>query len=236
MKNKFISFTLIITVIFCLGSCKDKTAETVVKLDDEKYISIYTDVLDRIYDIVSDPKKVVDQKDGEAGITEAAQNFFDSALENIGYAFIDLNADNIPELVIGSSESDYYSHVNNQIYAVYGLKNNIPLQIVEGGNRNIYSITKDNKLFNYASISAMYTSFGCYSISTSLNLECEHYYFTHQKEDNLSQIGYFHNKTGEIDKRLSEELNIRPEAFWNIEQEYADKTISIDFIPFSQYK
>ena len=235
MKKTIITSLLMIFMIFCFTSCKDTTDEPVSKTNDSKYTKHYYEVLERLYSIIKEPSKITDLQENEAGIIEISNNFVDNALENIGYAFLDLNNDKVPELIIGSSNPDFYAHVNNEVYAVYGLKNNIPSQIIEGGHRNIYSITKDNKLFNYTSTSAMHTSFGSYNISPALNVECEHYYFTHQKEDDISQIGYFHNKIGEIDKRLSEELNIRPEAFWKIEQDYADSTISIDFTPFSEH-
>lgn len=237
MKKRFILSMLIILIIASLCACKNESNKTNSTSDFSEYTQLYKNVLDSHYNIVNNPKQVVSEPSGgELGVIEACKVFEDTSIDNIGYKFMDINNDEIPELIIGTSNPDYYAHVNNEIYALYGLKNKVPYPLVEGTARNIYSITKDNKLYNYGSNGAMNTVFACYNITPALDLECEHFYFTDKKEDNVNQIGYFHNKTGNFDKVLSEELNIRPEAFWNIEQGFADSTINIDFTPFSQYK
>ena len=193
MKNKLIVSILIVILVIGLCACKKGATDSDSGKDFSEYTKYYNEVLDKHYNNISDPKSVTVPSEGELGVIEACKIFEDTSLENIGYSLIDINNDEVPELVIGSSNPDYYAHVKNEIYALYGLKNNIPTPILEGNARNIYSITNENKLYNYGSNNAMNTYFASYIVSPSLELEYEHYYFTNQKSDNINEIGFFHN-------------------------------------------
>ena len=143
----------------------------------------------------------------------------------VGYKIMDINKDDIPELLIGDGKV---------VVGLYSVINGSPKLIFDGSARNTYGITVDGKIINYGSGGAIYSVFGTYTFDpVNGEIKCEDYYFSYEVEDgNYDKIGYYHNTNGTQDKSKSELLDMDQKAFYELMDEYTDKAIAVDYIPF----
>lgn len=143
----------------------------------------------------------------------------------VGYKIMDINKDDIPELLIGDGKV---------VVGLYSVINGSPKLLFDGSARNTYGITVDGKIINYGSGGAIYSVFGTYTFDpVNGEIKCEDYYFSYEVEDgNYDKIGYYHNTNGTQDKSKSELLDMDQKAFYELMDEYTDKAIAVDYIPF----
>jgi len=95
-----------------------------------------------------DSQKIVD-----SGFCEPY--YFPSSLQNDGFVFRDLNSDGTDELII--LNSDYFSGTGETfITAIYTLKNDSPMRILESWTRNRHYICSDGSIYNEGSNGASY--------------------------------------------------------------------------------
>ena len=63
------------------------------------------------------------------------------------------------------------------------------------------------RFYNEGANGAMYGIFATYTIAQDgSSLLCNDYYFTHEKGQDMSEVAYFHNTSGQWDTKVSEEL------------------------------
>ena len=127
-----------------------------------------------------------------------------------------------------------YAYTNNEIYAIYALKNDTPALVLEGRSRSSYSLKDDGSLFYSGSNGAAHSIFGTYHISGSGKLVCDDYYFTYPNDNDPSEIEIFHNTTGVFDKEESEKIAITLDDFWKLEEEKAKGTAKPDATSFAE--
>lgn len=201
-------------------------------------MQIYGDILDHLYEVMTNGDENYEAQDGENGILEVLL-WMDSrdALDSVGYTIQDISGDGIPELLLGAvKDTDGDKAWGSNIYAVYTCVDGAPSLSFEGWARSSYQYIGDGAFYYYGSGGAMYSIFGTYTISEDgTALDCNDYYFTYEKDESLEEIGFYHNTSGEWDKSVSEELDITADEFWKIEEGLENQVDKIEMTPFSQY-
>lgn len=202
------------------------------------YTAIYQDVLEQYFELMVSGNDEVMTYEGSTGVLEVV-NVLESkeALETVGYMIFDVSGDSVPELMIGAIPKEHFSNYGNCIYAMYSYVDGTINCILEGWGRNSYYLLENGNFYNQASGGAMYSIFGEFVLSLDgKKLIYKDYYFTYEKDESFTEIGYYHNITGEFDKSKSEELNMTAEDFWNISSVYEKQIQNIELIPFVDYK
>lgn len=169
----------------------------------EGFRSVITDGLGDETEILGDPSVLYDLSGREA-------------MYNLGYAIEDLSGDGIPELAIATinEERDGVSY-GDLVYAVYTCHEGTVSLAFEGSYRSSYHYKGDGKFFYRGSGGAMYAIFGSFTLQPDgKSLKCNDYYFTYEKDETFTEIGFYHNTAGVSDKAQSEELNITVDEFW----------------------
>ena len=211
--------------LLCFVGC---TEEAVANPED-----LYGDVLANYRDLIAHPDGERVFADGEIGVFEAAQALGADALGTIGYVFTDLNDDGTDELLIGVFDTMEGAYVNNELYAGYTLAGDTPVLLFEGSARSAYSLMDGGSLFYYGSGGAMYSIFGEAVVSGDNALEWVDYYFTYETDETMTEIGFFHNNSGEWDPRAAERLNVDADAFFAMQDAYAQRTVELDDTKFA---
>ena len=148
------------------------------------------------------------------------------------------SGDEIPELLICAVEENGADFsCGSEILAAYTCADKMPQYCFEGWSRSSYHYLGDGEFFYQGSGGAMYSMFGVYTLSQDgSGLSCEDYYFTFEKNEGSTEIGFYHNTSGAWDKSLSQELSITSELFWQMAAVFEDQIQSIPLIPFSAYE
>lgn len=212
--------------LLCFGGC---TKEAAANPED-----LYGDVLTNFYDIIAHPDGERIFKEGEFGVFEAAQAIGDDALNTIGYVFTDLNGDGTDELLVGVFDKAEGAHAKNELYAAYTHDGQQPVLLFEGRSRNAYSLMDGDSFYYYGSGGAMYSIFGEAVLNDEQTLEWVDYYFTYETDETMTEIGFFHNNSGEWDPHVSERLDTDADAFFVLQDGYAQRTVELDDTKFAE--
>lgn len=76
----------------------------------------------------------------------------------LGYCYADVDGNGVDELIIG---------IDKQIYAMYTLVNNQPVQVIDAGERNAYYLEPDGVIVNVGSSSAFLSAYTFYHLEGS---------------------------------------------------------------------
>jgi hypothetical protein len=191
------------------------------------YRDDYYALLEGFCELIEKQDDTVELQEGELGIYEAAQGIGDEAINKMGYVMTDMNDDGLVELLVGVFDKDVSAQTKNEIYAAYTHNGEQPVLLFEGRNRNAYSLLDGGTFFYSGSGGAAYAMFGEYALSAEGELVCKDYYFTYEKDANFTEIGFYHNTDGEWDPKVSEELDVSEDAFWEIWNALARNTAEI---------
>lgn len=158
----------------------------------------------------------------------------------VGYRIEDVNDDGVKELLIGEVDAGgtiEQSAQGNALYAMYTLVENEPTIVLEGWARNRYTrMAQKNMFFHEGSGGAAYGIYAVYTFEPGADaLTCRDFWFTAPKDDEQTEIGYYHNTVGDILPSESEELDVSPDDFWSSSSRLGEETVHIGFLPFSQY-
>lgn len=203
------------------------------------YAQVYSEKLKGFYEFILTSPDELEPSEGETGVMEVIMGKdADNALNSIGYAIEDINGDEIPELLICAVEENGADFsCGSEILAAYTCADKMPQYCFEGWSRSSYHYLGDGEFFYQGSGGAMYSMFGVYTLSQDgSGLSCEDYYFTFEKNEGSTEIGFYHNTSGAWDKSLSQELSITSELFWQMAAVFEDQIQSIPLIPFSAYE
>ncbi len=240
MKGKRVLFGVCLAVCTLLvsgcGAEKENAQLPAADVAEEvDGIEIYKDILDDFFRLIANGTEENIYFEGSDGVSEALWAMEGkNPLNCFGYSIKDISGDGIPELLVGAMED---SHSGKEIYAVYTCQNDTPICTFSGWSRNCYTSMGDGRFFYHGSNGAMYSIFGTYTISPDgTSLICEDYYFTYEKDESFSEIGFYHNTTEAWDKDASEELDISEEEFWGIEENLLKQTENVPMTPFSAYE
>ena len=217
------------------SSTQTDTESTESQNDLETYVNWYNTILDSNYELIMGGADAYDYMEGTSGIGEVIMNSEENEADTIGYTFMDVNHDGVAELIIGSideeREGKYYGE---NIYSAYTYKD-IPYLLIEGWSRNRCFLLEDGTFYTEGSGGAMYRILENYVLDkNATQLSCKDMYFTKEKDESFEEIGFYHNKTGEWEASVSEELE--EDVFWSKCDEYGGRTISFELMPFSMYQ
>ncbi|MBE6704435.1 MAG: hypothetical protein E7583_04155 [Ruminococcaceae bacterium] len=197
------------------------------------YVAEYEDILADTYEFIVNIEDKVGPDEGFYGIWDAAIALGDEALGKIAYLFKDINDDSVYELMIGVFDKADGAYTNNEVYALYTLKNGNPELLFEGWSRSMYSLKEDNSFFYHGSSGAAYSIFGTYHIDKNCEMVCDDYYFTYPDDNDPEIIEIYHNKTGSDYREESEKLDITLDDFWSLEEEVAKGTVKLSATAFA---
>lgn len=214
-------------------SAEEATAAPEIEEKEPDASEIYQYILRDYYNTVKNPDSADEFEEGKMGVVENARYLEGEALNEIGYIIYDVNGDGVEELLIGMGNQEW-SYTKNTLLAVYTIKNNEPVFVLEGRSRDSYFLMKNGEFLNSGSNGAAYKIFGVYSLENA-ELVCKDFYFSYEKNNDFEDIGFFHNTTGIYEKSASEELDITDDEFWAIEEKLSESTAELDFIPFSKF-
>ncbi len=117
-----------------------------------------------------------------------------NALEKVGYAYYDINADGIEELVVGEIADGAWEGV---IYDIYTMVNRKPVHVVSGGERNRYYVCNKTFICNEYSSGAMESGMRVYNLvenSTELFPQVYFKYDEYENSNNPYFISYSDEK------------------------------------------
>jgi len=238
--KKYLWFAALIFMLGAVTGCNTEKANVPQNTDNTPaeatvdYTIEYKDVLESIYETAANAYNTDEPEQGCAGIWEAALALEDEALSQIGYVLKDINGDNIPELLVGAFDKEEYAYTNNELYAVYTLKNGDPVFVLDGRSRSSYSLKDDGSLFYQGSNGAAYSIFGLYRISAQGDLVCDDYYFTYPDDNDPSIIEIYHNNTGIYVRDDSEKLDITLDDLCALQEDAAKGTVKLTATPFAK--
>ncbi|MBP5654380.1 MAG: hypothetical protein J6X33_02580 [Clostridiales bacterium] len=204
------------------GADEPETSETTESLT---YEQIYTPILNAAYAVLTGAPGD-DIPEGFTGIMEYYQYSSQSdPIKDVGYKIADITSDGVPELIIG---------LKYDIFAVYTIEDDRATLVIEGWGRSSEQMLNDGSFYNSGSGGASVHIFGRYTLSpdgTTKNWsDC---YFTDLKDEQTWEVGIYHNKTGSMDKSVSEELPISMEDLESIEKGYMDKVTELNLQPIT---
>lgn len=200
-------------------------------VEETDWTAMYAPVLDALCDVLYNGVN-----DGEeypllpTGISELAMwSNRAEALEDVDYAFADLNDDGTAELLVfeyGEILTGAYTLVRGEL-----------TQFLDGWYRNVYYLLEDGRIFNQGSGGAAYAIFGVYHLSDyGSELVCEDYYFTDVEEGTEDRLIFFHNTTGEWDTEASERFAGTEDEFWAKADELSANRWMPELTPLSAYE
>lgn len=207
-------------------------AETV--MNENSLESVYQNLLDGIYDLILSEDKETDMElaaQAFNGILEAGYSKEpEETLECVGYTFLDVNADEIPELVIGGiNEERDEKFLGRDIYAIYTCVQEEIYCICSGWSRSYVGWLGENVFYQLGSGGASYTTIGQYELlPNDKEWSCIDFYFTDEN-------GIYYNQTGVHDKEYAETLDMTWDEFWEINDELYDNVLEFELTPFSNY-
>lgn len=197
---------------------------------------IYVPVLDESFDVLYNGYR--DEEDYQyvpTGVTEMARwGDARERIRSVGYRIEDISGDGIPELLIGVVPTD--ARTQDIIFGGYTCKDGNVVPFLDGWYRSSYRWMGEGRFYYSGSGGAMYAIFGTCRISADgTTLSYEDYYFTHETDESLQEIGCYHNQTGDWDITVSEKLDVTEDAFWAIRDDCESQCVPLDLTPFAEY-
>ena len=198
---------------------------------DEKFESLefsYKKTLNMIYELAAAEADINDVP-GLYGLDECCISYKgEEFLKNVGYTFIDLNADGQYELLLGEVGDDI-------IRACYSMVDNF---LFEGWARNQMLLIPDEDgsytIGNISSAGAASTGYGFFKLNAETKkMDCSDFYFTDTVEN--GDIAVFHNQTGIFDQDKAEKTDMTEEELRDLTGKKLDKSEDINFTPLSAY-
>ena len=232
MKNRFLTFLMIASLIFTLVSCGSPDTGMEPDMD----VSVYNPVLEKICQALADGTAADSEDEGLFAIYEGTRALDGSdVLSAIGYRIEDINGDNVPELMIGLVNAlDDGKASGSQVLVLYTVKDGEPVCVAESFYRSMYQWAGDGSFYYYGSGGAIYHAFGMFSLPQgAAELNGDEFYFTDARDESFSEIVYYHNNTGVWDSAEAEELDISEDEFWQLESQLSDQICTFEMTQLS---
>lgn len=241
MKRKWMALGLALTMLVATGCGKAEDAVNDAAKDTDEaavdYAAYYSSILDEYYSLIY-YGEVGEAVSSDMGVMELlGSGTPEEAAGQIGYAIEDISGDAVPELLMGViAEETEAGCFGETLLAVFHYGADAPVKTLDGWGRNRYSLLANGDIFYQGSAGAAYSIFSTSTLSADgAELLCNDFYFTYEKDDTFTEIGCYHNTTGEWDKDVSEEMDITTEEFWKIEENLSAQVKKLELIPFKAY-
>lgn len=214
-------------------STEDNTDEEDIVYEGDaatRYVELYKTVLDQHYQAVSE--KWNEEKLLSEDLSPLLAYCYEGKpLENIAYAFADINGDGFCELFIEPVSGDEF--VDQMIFAMYTLKNGKPKLVFCGDERNRYylSDTEEGAYFisNYASSGALQSTWNYYILEgDSLSFMQGIVYDAGEDESHPWAVA--DDENGSVKKQTDEK------SAQDIIDSYETRRIQPDYISFMTYR
>ena len=137
------------------------TAPAVIHVDD--WISVYWPVLKTYYDYSikaygdSPSGDITSSGDYLLSYETVGVSYLARYGGSFGYCLKDLDGNGIPELLVGSPDSEYYA--GKVIYDLFTLRDGAPVRLATSGERTVYKLLSDGSIFYSGSGGAAYSVF-----------------------------------------------------------------------------
>lgn len=171
---------------------------------------------------------------GMCGVNEIALQDRLNLLNKVGYAFVDINGDNATELVIFEvNETEGDTSFGTKILCAYTVKDNAEHLILEGSEKQQYSLLEDGSIYYEGTSNAADKGFGCYVFDGSnCAVNCVDFYFTELANE---QNKLYHNQSGKWISSESESFDGDEAAFWELRDTLASTVKEIKITPFAAF-
>lgn len=213
----------------------EATTEANTVVDTSDPMTMYADKITEYCNLIANFSYDTVVGEGMMGVYEMSSYMgTKDAARSTGYAFRDLNGDNVPELIVGYID-DQATNKGTTVWAVYAYENNSTKLVLEGYTRNAFFVNADNTIINQASAGAAYYGYGIYKIDANNKLNCQEYYFTSEEETDHQDVYYYHSNVDDWNIANAEKLDIDPDAFYAKSGELVDAASVIEFTPFATF-
>lgn len=204
---------------------------------DTDYEAVYEPVFTEIFDIIDYGYNIDrEYKYASGDLTRKIDTGeINNLLDEIGYRYEDISGDGVPELLIGYNADYLNNGGESYISAIYTIKNGKPFTSFACSDRSGYMRMDDSHFFYTGNIDANFSVMGKNHLSKDgTEIEWDDCYFKDEKEDGT--VGYYHNKTGIIEAKESEKMNISDEDYYEIMDDCAYSCIMIEWTPIGSLK
>ena len=201
--------------------------------------AVYDELIGRIYETIVTGNTESGELDGTFSLYAGLGHLnVSEMLTAAGYAVEDINADGIPELILGMvTKLSEGRAEGNIIYTLYTYADGEPVLVFESFARSSYSWLGDGKFHYYGSGGAANSGFGLFTLpAKGTELKCEEFWFSDVKPGTDTDIGYYHNTSGSWNAKESEELFISNAAFWEMETSFFEQGKDFTFTQFINYE
>lgn len=118
----------------------ETTQATVSEPEKDAAYAPYAEILDKYAEALRDQWNM-DRLLDEGMSLLCSYCYEGDALKNVGFALLDVDGDNSPELLIGTVSDDEF--VDQMLFDMYTLKDGAPVQVFSGQERSRYYISED---------------------------------------------------------------------------------------------
>lgn len=251
MKRTAILQLGIILVMLMLTGCgsnkiknQDENKDNIVAEEEtfveEMSTAVYDEVLQRFYKNAVNADVDALFESGEFTSLAEVLQYQDSntVLQSFGYTYKDINSDGITELIIGNiREVDNGKAYGEIICNLYTYVDGEVVCLINGYAKNVYRMFEDGKIYNSGVGGAIYYCSGIFNLSPEAGtLECLDFYITHERDDDFADIAVYRNHTGSWSPEDSTETDMTVDDFFAMDEEYIQKVVDIELIPFTEYE
>jgi hypothetical protein len=165
----------------------------------------------------------------------------ENMLNKIGFAFMDLNGDDIDELVLGWTGNECWNLDEGYVFVIYTIVDGKATLAVEGWNRNRYIIGEDGYLYNNGSSSSTETTYTKYKFSTEREdflepVEKIYSYYSYDDDEELWEHITDPEDIGVIEyAEKHQELLIDEAEAETMGESWMESGTLIDYTLFSEY-
>lgn len=237
--KKFVAFIAILAMVLSLAACSaastaptsapetqpsETVPETTVPETTEAPTVVtakplYSDTLDNYFDALLQGLEPGDYMD-------RGLNYLPGIVKDInevGYCLEDLDGDGTSELLIGSVS-------DNMIYAMYTVKNDEEIQLIDAGERNTFQLTSDGLILNHGSNGAASSGYNLYTFQNG-ELQFQDALVYDAGRDAQNPWFYCTTEAWDTDSMTPMETATAESTVEDLEA----SVVPIAFVPFTQY-
>lgn len=237
--KKFVALLCALTLVLSMAACSKSggeatqpsetqpettaAAETLPMTSEEAPVvtakPLYGDLLDSYFDALLQGLSPNDYMDRNLNYLPGIVN----DINEVGYCLQDMDGDGVTELLIGSVS-------DNLIYAMYTVRNDEEVQLIDAGERNTFQLTSDGLFLNRGSNGAASYGYNLYVFQDG-ELKFQDALVFDASRDEQNPWFYATTETWDTDSMTPLETASAEE----MEQELNASVVDVGFQPFANY-